>query len=311
MKWDKKGFICDSHTFGLPWFTKNAMVPIPYLLDEKTIRIFLTMCDEKNIGRIGYVDVEAENPSKIIGYSKEPLIDIGFDGTFDDNGVVTASLLEDGDKLYMYYSGYQLCIKVPYMIFTGVAVSTDKGKSFKKLTTETPILDRIPGEVSTRCVPFVIKEDGIYKIWYTASAGTGWIEAAKREPLYNLKYMTADSPVEWNQLPPPDNTVIDFKDSDEHGICKSTLWKEDGKYKIIYSIRSISKGYRLGYGESEDGINWTRMDDQIGIDVSESGFDSEMVCFGERLVYKDKVYLFYSGNHYGMKGIGYAELVKE
>lgn len=312
MKWIKKGFICSHETFDLDWFKKNTMVPLPYLIDDKTIRIYITMCDEKNIGRIGFVDVEADNPSKIVGYSKKPVIDIGIDGTFDDNGVVTASLLKDDDKLYMFYSGYQLCTKVPYLIFTGLAVSHDNGYTFEKLTTEIPLLDRIKGEVANRCVPFVIKEGDTYKMWYTASVGDGWCKApnGKLEPLYNLKYMESKDLLNWQNI--KSQTVIDFKNEDEHGICKSVLWKEDGLYKIIYSLRHLSKGYRLGYGESKDGINWTRMDDKVGITISDKpAWDDDMVCFAERLEYKDKVYLFYSGNHYGMQGIGYAELEEE
>lgn len=311
MKWEKKGFICSHETFDLPWYKMNSMVPLPYLYDDSTIRIFLTMCDSENIGRIGYVDVEADNPSIIKGYSKEPLIDIGINGTFDDNGVVTASLLKDSDSLYMFYSGYQLAVKVPYLIFTGLAVSNDNGCSFKKITDQVPLLDRIPGEIANRCVPFVIKENNIYKMWYTASVDDGWVDGkTKKEPLYNLKYMESDNLLNWNGL--QSKTVIDFNDKDEHGICKSVIWKEDNLYKIIYSLRYLSKGYRLGYAESKDGIQWVRMDDQVGITISSGdAFDNDMVCFGERLTYKNKVYLFYSGNHYGMEGIGYAELVEK
>ena len=306
MKWEKKGFICSKDSFNLPWFKKNTMVPVPYLLDETTIRIYLTMCDETNIGRIGYVDVDAEAPSRIKGFSKQPLVDIGIDGAFDDNGVVTASLLHDDEKLYMFYSGYQLCVKVPYLIFTGVALSTDNGRTFNKLTSEVPLLDRTTGELANRCVPYVIKEGDIYKMWYTASVGNGWVLApnGKMEPLYDLKYMESEDPLSWPCA--PGRTIISFNSDDEHGICKSTIWKEDGIYKIIYSLRHLSKGYRLGYAESPDGIEWMRMDERMGLTVSESGFDSDMVCFAERLEYKDRVYLFYSGNHYGMEGIGYA-----
>lgn len=306
MKWEKKGLICSKDSFDLPWFKKNTMVPVPHLLDETTIRIYITMCDESNIGRIGYVDVNAENPSHIKGFSKSPLVDIGIDGAFDDNGVVTASLLHDGEKLYMFYSGYQLCIKVPYLIFIGVALSTDNGRTFKKLTSEVPLLDRTKGELANRCVPYVIKEGDVYRMWYTASVGNGWVSTpnGKMEPLYDLKYMESKDPLSWPCA--PGKTIITFNNTDEHGICKSTIWKEDGIYKIIYSLRHLSKGYRLGYAESPDGIEWVRMDERMGLTVSESGFDSDMVCFAERLEYKDRVYLFYSGNHYGMEGIGYA-----
>jgi hypothetical protein len=311
MKWDKKGLICSHETFDLSWYKKNTMVPVPYLIDDTRLRIFIAMCDEQNIGRIGYVDVNPNNPSDIIGYSKEPVIDIGDDGCFDDNGVVTACLLKEGNKLYMYYSGYQLCVKVPYLIFAGVAVSEDNGQTFTKISKRVPIIDRIDGEIGTRCVPFVIKDDdGIYKAWYTADSGTGWIDGAKKKmPLYDLKYMESNSPIVWPAT--KSEVAVGFDNDDEHGIAKCTLWKEDGLYKIIYSIRSLSKMYRLGYGESRDGIHFTRMDDKVGIDVSDSGWDSEMIAFAERLEYKDKTYLFYCGNHYGMAGMGYAELAEK
>jgi len=310
MKWEKKGFICSYETLDLPWYKKNTMVPVPYLVSEDCLRLYVTFCDDKNMGRIGYVDVDPQNPGKILGYSKTPVIDIGDDGCFDDNGVVTASILKDGDKLYLYYSGYQSCVKVPYMIFGGVAVSTDNGNTFTKISKRVPIIDRIDGESSTRCAPFVVKENGKYKMWYTADSGSGWLESsAKKMPLYDLKYMESSSPTDW--VGAKSQVAMTFKDEDEHGIAKCTLWQEDGLYKIIYSIRSLSKMYRLGYAESKDGIQFNRRDDLTGIDVSATGWDSEMIAFAERIAVKDKVYLFYCGNHYGMAGIGYAELVKE
>lgn len=285
------------------------MVPLPYLMGNR-LRIFLTMCDSDNIGRIGFIDVDPENPKKILGYSKLPIINIGDDGCFDDNGVVTASLLRDGEKLYMYYSGYQKCVKVPYLIFTGVAVSLDNGLSFKKLSKRVPLLDRIEGESGTRCVPYVIKEGDVYRMWYTADSDNGWIDGPckKKLPLYDLKHLTSTEATAW----PRENgaVAVGFKDKDEHGIAKCTLWKEAGAYKIIYSIRSLSKGYRLGYAESHDGIDFIRMDESIGIDVSKTGWDSEMIAFAERIEVKNRTYLFYCGNGYGMAGIGYAELVE-
>lgn len=310
MLWKKKGLICSSASFDLPWFKKNTMVPVPYLKNAQCLRIFVGMCDEQNISRIGYVDVNPDNPSEIIGYSRTPVIDIGEDGSFDDNGVVTASLLQHDGKLYMYYSGYQLCVKVPYLIFTGVAVSTDGGDTFTKISKRVPILDRIEGESGTRCVPFVIHDKGEFRAWYTADVGSGWVDGEKKKlPLYDLKHARSSSPTVWPGT--PGEVAVGFANDDEHGIAKCTLWQEDGLYKLIYSIRSHSKMYRLGYGESKDGVSFTRMDDKVGIDVSPEGWDSEMIAFAERIAVKDKVYLFYCGNHYGRDGMGYAELVSK
>lgn len=309
MKWQKKGLICSHNTFCLSWYKKNTMVPVPYLLNNNKLRIFLTFCDEKNIGRIGYIDVNPQNPSEIIDYSKEPLIDIGEEGCFDDNGVVTASIIKDNNQLYLYYSGYQLGVKIPYTIFSGLAISKDEGNSFTKYS-KVPILDRINDEIVSRCAPIVIKEDGIFKIWYTGDYDGGWSENNnKKLPFYYLKYLESNDGINWGAR--EGINCIEFKDNDEHGLAKASIWKEDNKYKMIYSIRTFSKGYRLGYAESNDGIKYTRMDDKVGINISENGWDSEMICFGSRFKYEDKVYLFYCGNKYGLDGFGYAELKED
>lgn len=310
MKWKKRGLICSHETIDLPWYKKNTMVPLPYLIDDQRLRIFVTMCDECNVGRIGYIDVDPARPSEIIGYSKVPVIDIGADGRFYDNGVITASLLKVGTDIYMYYSGYQAGVKVPYHIFSGVAISKDNGQSFTNLSDQIPILDRVEGEVFMRSSPRVIQEGDSFRVWYQSDAGSGWIDkGGKKLPLYDLKHIVADSPFRWPHE--AGDVSIPHANEDEHGITRGALWKEDGLYKIIYSVRTLSKGYRLGYAESRDGISFSRRDDLVGIDVSSSGWDSEMIAFPERFKFRDKTYLFYCGNHYGMGGMGYAELVED
>lgn len=308
MKWEKKGLICSHESFDLPWYKKNTMVPVPYLIDDNCLRIFINMCDSENMGRIGYVDVNPDNPSEILDYSKTPALDIGNIGCFDDNGVVTASMLEVGDELWAYYSGYQLCKKIPYLVFGGLAISKDKGKSFKRYS-DVPVLDRIHGEINSRCAPVVYKDNGIFKMYYLGDDKISWTEyKGKALPCYTTKYLESEDGINWPQK--IGENCIELQDEDEHGLPMPCVWFEDGIYKMIYSIRYKSKGYRLGYAESENGIKFTRMDEKIGIDVSAEGWDSDMICYAKTFNYKNKTYLFYCGNHYGMSGFGYAELVE-
>jgi len=306
MKWDKKGKICSHETLDLPWFKKNIMVPVPCRLDEKTLRLFVTFCDEENIGRIGYVDVEADDPSRVTGYSRNPVLDIGLPGSFDDHGVVTASLVEQPDELWLYYSGYQMAVEVPYVILSGLAVSRDGGLSARRIQAG-PVLPALPDELNSRCAPVVLKEN-FYKMWYTGDYDSGWRSDAqgKMMPWYLTKYLESDDGLHWDRAPA--RACLKFADDDEHGLAKPTLWCEDGLYKMIYSIRSLSGGYRLGYAESADGIRFVRKDGEAGLDVSADGWDSEMVCFAARYEHGDRVYLFYCGNRYGQGGLGYAEL---
>ena len=45
--------------------------------------------------------------------------------------------------------------------------------------------------------------------------------------------------------------------------------------------------YRIGYAWSENGVDWTRRDDLAGIDVSDSGWDSEGICYSHVFRWKD------------------------
>lgn len=307
MKWQKKKFILSSKTLGLSWFQKNTMVPVPLLIDEDRLRIYLTMCDADNVGRIGYVDVHPEQPETVIGYSTQPVLDKGEPGFFDDSGVLPSAIFKEKGRHYMLYSAYQKHVKVPYSILTGLAVF--EGEDFRTLrrVCNVPLLERTESEQFIRSAAFCRFEGDAYLIYY--SSGSSWIHnSIKEAPRYDIKCIRSTDLFDWHAATP--QLCIELKD-DEYGLTTPSVFFENGTYRMFYSIRSISKGYRLGYAESLDGLNWIRMDEKMNIDVSPSGWDSEMICFGNILKHKDKTYLFYCGNHYGMAGVGYAILDEE
>lgn len=173
MKWDKKGKIefekyMDENTF----IKTFATLPTPLLINEEIIRVYIGFCDDGNVGRIGYIDVMADDPGRIQNISSVPVLDIGNPGCFDDNGVVPLSVIKDGGKIYLYYVGFQLGHKVPYFMFGGLAVSNDQGNCFHRIA-RTPILDRKHDELFARCGMYVMKDEEIYKMWYIGTFGGG------------------------------------------------------------------------------------------------------------------------------------------
>lgn len=306
MKWEKKGLIyCPLGEY--EWMDQFAMLPTPILLGD-VLRIYLGFCTKENVGRIGYIDVEPENPKKIIRVSKSPVLDIGRVGCFDDNGVVPISIYQEKEKIYLYYIGFQLGVKIPYYMFCGLAISEDGGNTFKRYS-ESPILDRTGDEVYARCGVNIIKDSGIYKMWYIGSNREGWtMSNGKLKPLYIMKYTESEDGIHWNK----DSIVcMSYKNKDEHGFGRPYVWKEEGHYYMLYSIRTYSRGYYIGYAESEDGINWNRKDELAGIDLSKDGWDSQNLSYPYLFKYKQKVYLFYNGNGCGKTGVGYAELIED
>ena len=72
-----------------------------------------------------------------------------------------------------------------------------------------------------------------------------------------------------------------------------------------------AQSYRIGYAESEDGIRWERLDDLVGIDRSEDGWDSVMMEYPFVYEHRGRKYMLYNGNGFGETGIGYAVLTED
>jgi hypothetical protein len=305
MIWKKLGLIfCGDGRY--EWMQSHAFLPTPILVSKDIIRVFVAFVDQFKVGRIGYVDVDAYDPRIIRDISKKPVLDIGESGTFDESGVTPSSVVVAGNNSYMLYFGWQLGVNVRYYLFTGLAINQNNDLNHFIRVSRAPILDRTNGELFVRSGPFCMFHDNIFKIWYVA--GDTWINVnGKIVPTYNLRYLTSPDLKKWSEK---GEICLSLSSEDEYGFGRPFVLIEEGKYKLWYSIRTRSQGYRLGYAESEDGVNWIRKNDQIGIDVSETGWDSEMICYSAIIDAGEKRYMFYNGNNYGETGFGVAVLEK-
>lgn len=302
MRWQKKGLIY-APTGQSTWAKKYAIPATPYLVNDRVLRIYSSFCDENMVGRAGFVEVDADNPSRILRVSEKPVLDIGRPGDFDDNGVAPTCVLAVGDKVYMYYVGFQLGKHVRYFLFQGLAVSDDGGLTFRR-HARVPVCDRSDAEPHFRTAAFVMRDGGLFRMWYTA--GGAWTEVnGKALPVYNTRYIESEDGITW---PRQGRVCVDFANADEHAIARPWVVKAPDGYRMFYCIRSKSKGYRLGYAESADNIQWQRRDDELGLDVSAAGWDSDGITYPAALIHRDRIYLFHCGNNCGSSGFGYAVL---
>lgn len=303
MRWVKHGVVW--RPSGQRWWAcSHASGPTPLRLNEDIWRVFVQCRDQHNVGRVGYVDLDAQDPRKVVGESAEPVLDIGAPGMFDDNGVFQTSVLRLPDgRLFMYYVGFELCHHIRYRLLTGLAVSTDNGESFQRVMT-TPVLDRSPGEEHFRCGPWVILDQGRFRMWYIA--GGEWVlRDEKPVPVYDLRYVESDDGLNW---PARGQLVLSLNHNEEHGFGRPVVRRSEGGYHMFYSIRTNAAGYRLGYAESNDGLEWRRRDELMGLEVAASGWDAESVEYGVDIQTAGKTWLLYNGNDFGGTGFGIAEL---
>lgn len=299
MKWIKKGLIYGPDGSS-SWAKDSALTPTPFLLNESTIRVYAGFRDKEGVSRIGYVDVEANNPSKIIAVSEDPVLDIGLPGTFDDNGVILGDVVAYHDKIYMYYVGFQLVEKVKFLAFTGLAISSDGGNSFERYST-APVLDRSDNELYIRAIHSILIEDGVWKAW--CGVGSEWeMIDGQTFPKYNIRYYESKDGV---NFPKEGEVCIDFCE-DEYRIGRPRVIKESGIYKMLYTKGTLKKDYLPGYAESHDGKMWERMDSKVGIEKSVEGWDSITLCYPTVISSANNKYMFYNGNDMGKDGFGYA-----
>ena len=301
MRWCKIGLI-HAPDGTLSWARSHAMLPTPLDMGDGRLRIYVAFVDQNTVGRIGYVDVAARDPSRVLEVSNTPVLDIGEPGAFDDNGVNPSSIVRVGNEVWLYYIGYQLGIHVRYLLFSGLAISRDGGTTFKR-HSRAPILDRSNSELLLRSAPHVTSDGTPWRMWYVA--GDRHISAGgTTRPTYNVRFIESDDGVHW----PTSGEVAVQLDRGEYGLGRPFIAEWDGLHHIFYSVRSHARGYRLGYAVSTDRQVWVRRDDEVGIDVSDLGWDSEMLIWASVISTEYGTYLFYNGNGYGETGFGYAVL---
>jgi len=304
MKWVKKGLIFKPQG-DIDWMVSHAMIPFAENVRGDLYRIYFAARDSQNRSNGAYVVIDIRNPKEILDMSKEPVLVPGDLGTFDDSGALPSWVVEHGNAKYMYYIGYNTGVTVPFRNFVGLAISQDGGASFHKVS-RAPLLERNEVDPYLTVTPCVLIEDGLWRMWYTS--GTKWVERKDDKPkhYYHIKYAESADGVHWDRQ---GAVCIDFQSADEYAIARPSVIREDALYKMWYCHRGES--YRIGYAESKDGIEWERKDEEVGVDVSASGWDSEMIEYPFVFDHKGERYMIYNGNGYGKTGMGLAVLAKE
>ena len=298
MNWTKKGLIY-APGGELWWARRYAHLPTAHALDGETLRIYFASLDEQRYGRIGYVDVDARDPSVIRSVAREPVLDLGEPGCFDDSGVNPACVVEVSGAVYLYYIGWQRTERVPYMLFAGVARSED-GTRFERVS-RTPVLDRTTDEPFIRSAMTVVREGPALRAWYVSARGWTTVDG-KQYPEYVVRYAESADGLSWRAY----RHVCIGLEGDEFGIGRPWVLRDGGLYRMWYSIRSRSAPYRIGYAESSDGLDWVRKDGLSGIERSSEGWDSEMICYPCVIRAGGKYRMFYNGNSHGATGFGHA-----
>lgn len=298
MAWRKLGRVF-STPGDQPWARTHATYPTADLRTPDRLRVYYTALDAEKFGQGGYVDLDPADPVRVLDVSPDPVLTLGDLGDFDDAGANPFSVVDFGGRKLMYYLGWQRTLRAPYQTFTGLAFEAADGR-FEKWR-RAPVLERTDEEPHIRGAPCVIRDGERLLLWYISSSR--WTRRDGDLHYHVLiRHAVSHDGTSWTVDP----HVCLAPDPGEYALGRPSVIREGGLYRMWYSIRSFERPYVIGYAESEDGVRWTRMDERAGIARSQSGWDSEMICFPNVIRAGGRLLMFYNGNNHGASGFGCA-----
>ena len=307
MRWIKTGLVFTPDA-GRDWMRSHAQVPLADRVGDDVLRVYFGTRDAENRTVTAYVEVAADDPRRVLRVCDEPALGLGRLGCFDDRGALPSWVVNrDGEKL-LYYVGWNVGGTVPFRNSIGLAASRDGGRTFAR-RYDGPVVERIHTEPHFCATSCVLVEGALWRMWYLSC--TGWeIVGGQPEPRYHIKYAESADGVVWERR---GVVAVELKSAEEGGLARPCVVKTGGLYRMWYSYRGLrdyrtdrAQSYRIGYAESADGISWTRMDEEAGIDVADAGWDSEMVTYAFVYEHGGRLHMLYNGNGFGATGFGHA-----
>jgi predicted GH43/DUF377 family glycosyl hydrolase len=296
-----------------PWLKEFAQAPATLLFDD-FIRVYFSCrppsdVNGQYVSYSAYVDLDRNDLFKTLAVAEQPILGLGRLGEFDEFGTYPVSVTRVGDEVRAYYAGWTRCESVPFNVAIGVAISRDDGRTFQK-PGNGPVLSYTPDEPFVLSGPKVRRFNGGWQLFYIA--GRKWkLVDGRAEPVYKIRMATSDDGINWRKL---NKDLIESRIEEDEAQASPDVFYANGKYHMFFCYRYSShfrgkqNGYRIGYASSTDMVNWVRDDTKAGIEVSEQGWDAEMISYPHVFELDGKTYMAYLGDQVGRYGFGLAVL---
>lgn len=319
MKWKKIGKIFDPTQHVLPNNCKEFAQSPQVLLFDNFVRVYFSTRERDSTGKylshIAYADFDKQF-SRVIDVADKPVIKLGNLGCYDEHGIFPLNVLRAKGKLFGYIGGWNRRVSVSVDGSIGVALSEDNGLTYRRYG-DGPVISSSMNEPFLVGDPFVQCYDDIFHMWYIF--GTTWKRFSAEAPpdrVYKIGHAISRDGIEWEKNE-EGRQIVSNSLGDDESQALPTVIKIGGRHHMFFCYRQSfdfrknkSRGYRIGHAFSDDLKNWTRDDANVGIDVSQGEWDSDMLCYPHVFEMDGEVYLMYNGNEFGRFGFGLAKLEK-
>ena len=296
-RWRKLGRIYDAAPLHEK-LVSHAANPLPVHLSGDVFRIFFSGRDKESRSSVGFADIDIATGS-VLGVSEKPAFQHGPSGSFYSHGVSIGNCYRSRDGHIMLFMGWRIPDREHWRGEIGsLKVGTDLSLS---LHGDSPLIGLSPPDPVSLSYPWVFGEEGGgFCMWYGSTVA--W-DAGNGEMLHVIKHARSSDGRHWEL----DGKGVPYEIGVAQAFSRPTVARSDDGWHMWFSFRS-GRGlpYRIGYAHSHDGAAWELRLDEAGIDVSSSGWDSEMIEYPFVFEHRDALYMLYNGNGYGKTGFGLA-----
>ena len=314
-RWKKLGKVFSPQDWGdtRPWLKEFAQAPATLVFDD-FVRVYFSCRPPRDANGqyasyTAYVDLDRSDLTKVRSVADQPVLALGDLGTFDEFGIYPMSVIRNGDKVRAYYGGWTRCESTPYTVAIGIAESYDGGKTFERLGPG-PLLAQTPDEPFVMSGPKIRRFNNEWLLWYVVCVR--WAMHGERaESIFKIRLARSADGIHWHRS--GQDLLESRLEPDECQASPDVIWAGERYhmffcYKFGIDFRNSERGYRIGYASSTDLKHWTRDDTLAGIDIADSGWDSESIAYPHVFELDGSYYMLYLGNEVGREGFGLAKL---
>lgn len=297
--WIKKGRIFAPKGIH-PKLLSHAANPLAMPLSKDVFRIFYSGRDAKNRSSVGAFDYDM-NSAQVIADYEEPFFRSGRAGSFYEGGVSIGNCYRVGTTTYMLFMAWRNPKNAHWYGDIGRLVVKDD--LTLALDRDTPFISCKTFNSISLSYPWVQSSASKgFEMWYGTTET--W-DAGNNEMLHVIRNAVSTDGQAWEQT----DKVIPYAIGTAQAFSRPTVLRNpDGTQDMWFSYRSgTGASYRIGHSRFSNGV-WSQTPGRPGIDVSRSGWDSEMIEYPFVFEHQGKVFMLYNGNGYGATGIGLAEM---
>jgi hypothetical protein len=301
-QWVKLGLIFSPAEIARhPKLLTHAANPLPLLLDGDVYRIFFSGRDSSNRSSVGAVDVDIVK-QRVVEVHFSPIFEHGIPGSFYADGVSIGNCYTVGEKQYMLFMGWQGSADTHWRGDIG-RLQVDS-KLNLTLDSSEPFLGVDSTDPLSLSYPWVIDAgNGEFQMWYGSTLN--W-DGGHGDMLHVIQHASSRDGHLWTRK----GLAVPYRLGVAQAFSRpSVVRNTDGNLEMWFSYRGGNGSkYRIGFARQRSSDDWELLLGQSGINVSNNGWDSEMIEYPYVFDHLGSRYMLYNGNDYGRSGFGLAVL---